>query len=60
MVVDDDGEPVTDEFIFDDRDEAVKLRNNTEGWKRFRVVECGYRVFADEPEVVDDPKAGPK
>ena len=60
VIVDDDGEPVTD-FIFDDGEsEAIDLarrqRVTTPEWKNHRIVECGYRCFAEEPEVVDDPR----
>ena len=57
-IVDDDGNGVSD-FIYDDLERAKRERDNTEGWGRYRVVMCGYRVFADEPEVVDDPGATP-
>ena len=55
VIVDDDGEPLTDEFIMDDIERARRKRDNTMGWERMRIVMCGYRVFADEPEIVDDP-----
>lgn len=55
VIVDDDGEPLNPDFIFD-LDEAKELRNETIGWEEARIVMCGYRVFAEEPEVVDDPK----
>lgn len=53
VIVDDDGEPVSD-FIFE-MDAARTQRAETEGWDKFRIFECGYRVFADEPELIDDP-----
>lgn len=56
VIVADDGEPLSD-WIFDDLDRAKRKRNRTKGWERARIVMCGYRTFAEEPEVVDDPGA---
>ena len=54
VIIADDGEPVS-EWIFDDPDKAKDLRNHTPGWEQCRIVLCGYRTFAEEPEIVDDP-----
>lgn len=58
VIVDDDGEGMSD-FIFDDLDKAKKERDRTPGWEKYRIFTCGYRCFAEDPEVADDPRATP-
>ncbi len=59
VIVGNDGEPMHGEFIFDDVEKARDRRDSTAGWKHCRIVECGYRVFADEPTIADDPRPDP-
>ena len=58
VIIDDVGDGVS-EWIFDDLDKAKRERDGTPGWEKYRIVMCGYRTFADEPEVVDDPRTKP-
>lgn len=59
VIVDDDGEPLSD-WIFDDLDRAKQIRDGRAAWAHCRIFACGYRTFAEEPEVADDARLTPR
>ena len=56
ILVDDRGEPVSDYNT--DLDVLKSIRAGDPVLAGCRIVMGGFRVFVEEPQIVDDPKAG--